>query len=163
MMSRKPKTIDEYIAACPVDVQDRLERIRAAIRKAAPAAEEAIKYGMPTFVLNGNLVFFAAFKNHIGFFGASTGRGTLKDALSVYAGPKGSLKFLKGKRIPFALISKTVTFRVWDNLEGARAKKRQRAGGRVSTQSRRGRLPDISAATAMTIALTSHDAGATTT
>jgi uncharacterized protein YdhG (YjbR/CyaY superfamily) len=124
MMSLRSRNIDEYIAACPEDVQGSLERIRTAIRKAAPGAEEAIKYGMPTFVLNGNLVFFAAFKNHIGFFGASTGRGTLKEALSVYAGPKGSLKFPKGKRIPFALISKTVRFRVRENLEKARAKKR---------------------------------------
>jgi uncharacterized protein YdhG (YjbR/CyaY superfamily) len=126
MMSRKPRNIDEYIAACPVDVQDRLERIRAAIRKAAPAAEEAIKYGMPTFVLNGNLVFFAAFKNHIGFFGASTGRGTLKDELSAYAGPKGSLKFPEGKRIPLALIGKTVKFRVRENLEKARARQQRK-------------------------------------
>jgi uncharacterized protein YdhG (YjbR/CyaY superfamily) len=124
MMSSRPRTIDEYVAACPEDVQGSLERIRVTIRKAAPGAEEAIKYGMPTFVLNGNLVFFAAFKNHIGFFGASTGRGTLKDALSVYAGPKGSLKFPNGKRIPFALIGKTVKFRVRENLERAREKTR---------------------------------------
>jgi uncharacterized protein YdhG (YjbR/CyaY superfamily) len=119
-----PGNIDEYIAACPVDVQDSLERIRRAILKAAPGAEEAIKYGMPTFMLNGNLVFFAAFKNHIGFFGASTGRGTLKDELAIYAGPKGSLKFPNGQRLPFALISKTVKFRVRENQERASAKTR---------------------------------------
>jgi uncharacterized protein YdhG (YjbR/CyaY superfamily) len=79
---------------------------------------------MPTFMLNGNLVFFAAFKKHIGFFGASTGRGILKDELSVYAGPKGSLKFPNGQRIPLALISKTVKFRVRENLERARARTR---------------------------------------
>ena len=120
---RAPRNIDEYIATCPRNVQDSLERVRATVRKAAPGAEEAIKYGMPTFVQYGNLVFFGAFKKHIGLYGASTGQGRLKDELSVYAGPKGSLKFPIGKPIPFGLISKAVRFRVRENLK--KAKKRR--------------------------------------
>lgn len=117
-----PRDIDEYIAGFPPDVQGKLEKIRATIRKAAPDAEEAIKYQMPTFVLKGNLVFFAAFKKHIGFYGTSTGNGTLEDALSVYAGPKGSLKFPFDRPIPFGLIGKVVKFRVKENLEKAKAR-----------------------------------------
>lgn len=118
--------MDEYIAGFPRDVQEILEKIRVTIRKAAPDAEEAIKYQMPTFILKGNLVFFAAHKKHIGFYGTSTGNGTLKEELSVYAGPKGSLKFLIDKPIPFGLISKIVKFRAKENLERAEARGRKK-------------------------------------
>ena len=117
-----PGNIDEYVAGFPRHVQEILEKIRVTIRKAAPAAEEAIKYQMPTFILKGNLVFFAAYKKHIGFYSTSTGNGTLKDELSVYAGPKGSLKFPIDKPIPFGLISKIVKFRAKENLERAEAR-----------------------------------------
>ncbi len=88
-----PKDIDEYIAGLPNDVQEILEKIRMTIRKAAPDAAETIKYQMPTFTLNGNLVHFAAFKKHIGFYPAPTGIETFKDELSVYEGAKGSVRF----------------------------------------------------------------------
>ena len=119
---RPPRNIDEYIAGFPGDVQKRLEKIRTTIRKAAPAAEEAIKYRMPTFTLNGNLVHFAAYKNHIGFYPAPMGIETFKDELSVYEGGKGSVRFPLDKPIPFGLIGRIVKFRVKNTLERAEAK-----------------------------------------
>ena len=120
-----PRTVDEYISRCPREVQETLKKIRETIRKAAPGAEEAIKYQMPTFVQKGNLVFFAAFKTHIGFYGASGDR-TLKDQLALYAGPKGSLKFPIGKPVPFGLIRKVVKFRVDENRERAEAREKKK-------------------------------------
>ncbi len=117
-----PKNIDEYIAGFPKDVQEILEKIRLTIRTAAPDAEETIKYQMPTFTLKGNLVYFAAFKDHIGFYPPVTGFEKIKKELSVYEGPKGSLKFPLDKPIPFDLITKIVKFRVKENLERAEAK-----------------------------------------
>ena len=121
-----PKDIDEYIAGFPNDVQEILDKIRMTIRKAAPDAEETIKYQMPTFTLNGNLVHFGAFKKHIGFYPAPRGIETFKDELSVYEGAKGSVRFPLDKPIPFNLISKIVKFRVKRNLERAEAKVRKR-------------------------------------
>jgi len=121
-----PKDIDEYIAGFPNDVQEILDKIRMTIRKAAPDAEETIKYQMPTFTLNGNLVHFGAFKKHIGFYPAPRGIETFKDELSVYEGAKGSVRFPLDKPIPFDLISKIVKFRVKRNLERAEAKGRKR-------------------------------------
>jgi len=121
-----PKDIDEYIAGFPNDVQEILDKIRMTIRKAAPDAEETIKYQMPTFTLNGNLVHFGAFKKHIGFYPAPRGIETFKDELSVYEGAKGSVRFPLDKPIPFDLISKIVKFRVKRNLERAEAKARKR-------------------------------------
>src|SRR5476651_2077548 len=96
-----PKTVDEYIAAFPKEVQEILEKIRTTIRKAAPAAEEAIKYGMPAFILNGNLIYFAAFKKHIGLYSVPrTGPEKFKKELSAYQGAKGSVKFPLDKPIP---------------------------------------------------------------
>ena len=120
-----PNTIDEYIAGYPRDVQQILEKIRATIRKAAPDAEEAIKYQMPTFVLKGNLVHFAAFKRHIGFYPVPTGIEEFKNELSAYEGGKGSVKFPLDKPIPFDLIGKIVKFRVKENLERAEAKRKK--------------------------------------
>lgn len=121
-----PKDIDEYIAGFPNDVQEILEKIRMTIRKAAPDAEETIKYQMPTFTLNGNLVHFAAFKKHIGFYPAPRGIETFKDELSVYEGAKASLSFPLDKPIPFGLISKIVKFRVKKNLKRAEAKEEKK-------------------------------------
>ncbi|MEK6323867.1 MAG: DUF1801 domain-containing protein [Acidobacteriota bacterium] len=121
-----PKDIDEYIAGFPSDVQEILEKIRMTIRKAAPNAEETIKYQMPTFTLNGNLVHFAAFKKHIGFYPAPRGIEKFKDELSVYEGAKSSVRFPLDKPIPFDLISKIVKFRVKKNLERAKAKRKKR-------------------------------------
>ena len=101
-----PKNIDDYIAGFPNDVQEILEKIRMTIRKAAPDAEETIKYQMPTFTLKGNLVHFAAYKKHIGFYPAPTGIEKFKNELSIYGSAKGTLKFPLDKPIPFGLISK---------------------------------------------------------
>ena len=118
---KAPQNIDEYIAGFPEDVQEILEKIRMTVRKAAPEAEETIKYQMPTFMLKGNLVYFAAFKDHIGFYPPVTGYEKIKEALSVYEGPKGSLKFPLDQPIPYGLITKIVKFRVKENLARAAA------------------------------------------
>lgn len=122
-----PKDIDEYIAGFPNDVQGILEKIRMAIRKAAPDAEEIISYQIPAFTLKGQLIYFAAFKNHIGFYPPVTGGDEkFKIEKSVYEGPKGNLKFPLDKPIPYALISKIVKIRVKENLERAAAKAKKR-------------------------------------
>ena len=118
-----PKNIDEYIAGFPHDVQEILEKIRLTIRKAAPDAEETISYQIPTFTLKGKyLVYFAAYKKHIGLYPAPRGIEKFKKELSVYGGAKGSVRFPLDKPIPFDLISKIVKFRVKENLERAEAK-----------------------------------------
>jgi len=124
MDSSKPTNIDAYIARFPKDVQRILEQLRTTIRKAAPDAEEAISYQMPTFRLKGNLVHFAAYKNHIGFYPTPSGIEKFKKELSVYEGAKGSVKFPIDKPLPFDLISEIVKFRVQENLERAKAKKK---------------------------------------
>ena len=121
-----PKSIDEYIAGFPNDVQEILEKIRMTIRKAAPAAEEAIKYQIPTFTLKGNLVHFAAYKSHIGFYPAPTGIEKFKKELAIYASGKGTLKFPLDKPIPFDLISRIVKFRVRKNLDRAEVKQKKK-------------------------------------
>jgi uncharacterized protein YdhG (YjbR/CyaY superfamily) len=118
-----PRNIDEYIAAFPKDVQQILEKIRKTIQKAAPGAQEAIKYQIPTFTLNGNLVHFAAYKNHIGFYPAPTVIEKFKKELSIYGSGKGTLKFPLDKPIPYDLIDKIVKFRVKERLAGSKAKK----------------------------------------
>jgi uncharacterized protein YdhG (YjbR/CyaY superfamily) len=115
-------TIDEYIAIFPEEVQKLLKELRTVIKASAPDAEETIKYRMPTFTLKGNLVHFAAFKKHIGFYPAPRGIEQFKTELSAYEGAKGSVRFPLDKPIPFDLISKIVTFRVKENLERAEAK-----------------------------------------
>ena len=122
-----PKDIDEYIAGFPEDVQKLLQKLRMTIREAAPDAEEAIKYRMPTFTLNGNLVHFAAFKNHIGFYPAPRGIEEFKDELSVYKGAKGSVQFPLGEPIPFELVGRIVKFRVRNHLEKLAAKGKKRS------------------------------------
>jgi uncharacterized protein YdhG (YjbR/CyaY superfamily) len=122
----KAQNIDEYIADFPDDVQKILEKIRITIRKAAPDAEETINYQIPTFTLKGNLVHFAAFKKHIGFYPAPTGIEKFKKELSVYEGAKGSVQFPLDKPIPFDLIGKIVKFRVKENLERAEVKENKK-------------------------------------
>ena len=117
-----PKTIDEYIADFPQDIQEILEKIRMTIREAAPEAEETIKYRIPTFTLKGNLVHFAAFKKHIGFYPEPTGMEAFKDELSVYEGAKGSVQFPLDQPIPYDLISRIVKFRVKENFRRQGAK-----------------------------------------
>ena len=120
------KDIDAYIATYPKDVQALLQKMRETIHKAAPAAEEAIKYGIPTFVLNGNLVHFGGFKNHIGFYPAPQGIKVFEKELSVYEGAKGSIKFPLDKAIPWALVTKIVKFRAEKNMNKVKAKIRRK-------------------------------------
>lgn len=115
---KSPKDIDEYIAGFPADVQKILRKIRATIHKAAPDAEEAIKYQIPTFVLNGNLIHFAAYKTHIGLYPAPRGVDEFKDEVAAYEGGKGTLRFPLDEPIPYALISRIVKYR-------AKAKKKR--------------------------------------
>ena len=115
----KPTTIDEYIAGFTPPVKAKLEEIRQIIRLAAPEAKETINYQIPTFVLHGNLVHFAAFKNHIGFYPTPSGIETFKKELSGYEGAKGSVQFPFDQPLPLALITKIVKFRVKQNLEKA--------------------------------------------
>ncbi len=120
-----PKNIDEYIAGYPPSVQAVLKQIRAVVRMAAPEAEEAIKYGMPTFMYKGNLVYFAAFKKHIGFYPPPTGLEKFKAQIASYAGPKGSLIFPLDKPMPYDLIAEIVRFRVQENIARSEAKKKK--------------------------------------
>lgn len=111
-VSRKHLTIDEYINDSPEEIRDLLGHIRKVIRNAAPGATEKISYGMPTFYLNGNLVHFAGFKNHIGFYPTPSGIETFKKELSDYKSSKGGVQFPITMPIPFELIDKIVRFRV---------------------------------------------------
>lgn len=117
-----PQTIDAYIAGFPGDVQEKLRKVRQTIRNAAPDAEEDIRYQMPTFRLNGNLVHFAAFKNHIGFYPVPSGIEAFKAELSEYAQGKGSVRFPLDKPIPYDLIGRIVKFRANENRAKAAAK-----------------------------------------
>ena len=126
MNQTAPKTIDEYIAGFPPDVQAILQKIRLTIRKAAPDAEETISYRMPTFTLKGNLVHFAAFKKHIGFYPVPTGIEKFKKELAAYEQGKGSVQFPLDQPSPYGLISKIVKFRVKENLARAAAKGKQK-------------------------------------
>lgn len=122
-------TIDEYIAGSPPDVRQRLQKIRRTIRKAAPDAGEAISYEMPTFKLSGNLVHFAAFKEHIGFFPTPSGVEKFKEELAAYATSKGTIRFPHDKPIPLGLIGRIVKFRVAENLAKAAAGGGKKAQG----------------------------------
>ncbi|MDO9044989.1 MAG: DUF1801 domain-containing protein [Methanobacteriaceae archaeon] len=113
---KKFETIDEYIAEFPEDIQEILEKMRKVIQKAAPEAEEAISYGMPTFKLHGNLVHFAAYKNHIGFYPAPSGIEKFKEDISEYKSSKGAVQFPLDKPVPYDLVEKMVIFRVKENL-----------------------------------------------
>lgn len=117
-----PKSIDEYIAQFPHEIQEILIKLRQVIKESAPNTEEKISYGMPTFVLNGNLVHFAAFKNHIGFYPTPNGITTFKQELSGYKTSKGAVQFPIGKPIPYGLVSKIVKFRVSENKSKAERK-----------------------------------------
>jgi len=114
-------TIDEYIQAFPPHVQVILQKIRQTVRKAAPDATEAISYQMPTFRLNGNLVHFAAHKNHVGFYPTPTGTAAFKNELAQYKSGKGSIRFPLEKPVPYGLIEKIVRFRVAENSSGKKA------------------------------------------
>jgi uncharacterized protein YdhG (YjbR/CyaY superfamily) len=121
-----PKDIDDYIANFPNDVQVTLEKLRATIRKAAPEAIEAISYQMPTFKLHGNLVYFAAYKNHIGFYPTSTGIIAFKNDLKGFKTSKGAIQFPIDKPLPFDIITKIVKYRVAENKERAETKAKKK-------------------------------------
>jgi uncharacterized protein YdhG (YjbR/CyaY superfamily) len=127
----RKKNIDEYIAMFSPNVQRILEKIRATIHRVAPEAQEAISYGIPTFRLNGNLVHFAAFKEHIGFFPPVRGDAQLVTAVSRYAGPKGNLRFPLDQPIPYDLVERITELRIKQNAASAVKKgKRAKARGR---------------------------------
>jgi uncharacterized protein YdhG (YjbR/CyaY superfamily) len=111
------KNIDEYIAIQTPEVQILLEQMRQTIQKAAPEAEEVISYNMPACKYHGMLVYFAAYKNHIGFYATPTGHSEFKDELSAYKQGKGSVQFPLSKPLPLDLISRIVAFRVKENLK----------------------------------------------
>lgn len=115
-------SIDEYISNCPTEVQEVLENLRKVIKEAAPEATEKISYQMPTFFLYGNLVHFANFKNHIGFYPAASGIEAFKHELTQFKSSKGAVQFAKGEPIPYELISRIVKYRVVENIKKAEEK-----------------------------------------
>jgi uncharacterized protein YdhG (YjbR/CyaY superfamily) len=117
MMMNKPLSVDEYISNFPEETRNILEQVRATIKKAAPQAEEVISYSMPAFKQNGILVFYAAHKNHIGFYPTSSGTAVFKEELAGYNTSKGAIQFPLGKPIPLDLITRIVEFRVKENAE----------------------------------------------
>jgi uncharacterized protein YdhG (YjbR/CyaY superfamily) len=123
--SETPKNIDEYITAYAPDIQEILQTTRATISKAAPDAVEKISYAMPCFAQQGNLVYFAAWKSHIGFYPSGSGIAQFEKELSGYKGAKGSVQFPFDKPIPYNLISQITKFRVKENLAKAAAKKKR--------------------------------------
>jgi uncharacterized protein YdhG (YjbR/CyaY superfamily) len=114
-MKEEYRTIDDYIRSFPPEVQSLLEKLRQSIRKAAPEAVEAISYRMPAFKFNGILVYFAAYKKHIGFYPTGSGIKSFKTELSAYATSKGTVQFPLNKPIPYDLVEKIVAFRVKEN------------------------------------------------
>ena len=120
------ENIDEYISGFPKNIQKSLREIRTAIRKAAPEAVETIKYAMPTFTLNGNLVSFAAYKNNIGLYPVPREVDAFKKELSGYKGTKSTLQLPLDKPIPVTLISKIVKFLVKRNLEKVKTRTKKK-------------------------------------
>jgi uncharacterized protein YdhG (YjbR/CyaY superfamily) len=119
------KTIDDYLAVCPADIRKILIGLRETIKKAAPKAEEKISYQMPAFFQKGDLVYFAALKNHIGFYPTPSGIEAFKEELSDYVTSKGAVRFPYEKPLPLKLISEIVKFRVIENLEKEDMKKKK--------------------------------------
>ncbi|GBF43556.1 hypothetical protein LPTSP2_28570 [Leptospira ellinghausenii] len=115
MKSNKPDNIDEYILSFPKEIQNILNHVRKIIREEAPNAKEAIKYAIPTFILDGNLVHFAAFKNHIGFYALPSGNNKFQKEISKFKSGKGSIQFPIAEPMPDELIRKIVRFRIKEN------------------------------------------------
>ena len=126
VLTSAPENIDEYIAASSSKAQPILEKIRRIIGSAAPEAQEVISYCMPAFRLHGILIYFAAFKDHIGVYPPVSGDARLEKALSPYAGPKGNLKFPLDQPFPYALVRRIVLLRVKQALARAAARNRKR-------------------------------------
>ncbi|MDQ7093533.1 DUF1801 domain-containing protein [Desulfosporosinus sp. PR] len=124
----RPKSIDEYIGQFPPDIQEILEMLRKVIKEAAPDANEKISYQMPAFDLHGILVYFAACKNHIGFYPTASGIEAFKQELMAYKSSKGAVQFPIKKPIPYGLISKIVEFRAAENMRKATDKLHKKRG-----------------------------------
>jgi len=124
--TRQFKTMDEYINTFPKDVQRILNELRQTIKEVAPEAEETLNYQIPTFTLHGNLVHFAAFENHIGFYPTPSGMEAFKQELSGYKGAKGSVQFPIDQALPLPLIRRIVEYRVKENMERQHKKKSSR-------------------------------------
>jgi uncharacterized protein YdhG (YjbR/CyaY superfamily) len=129
-------SIDTYIAQFPPEVQTLLVQMRQTIQKAAPSATEAMSYQIPTFKLNGNLVHFAAFKKHIGFYTGAAGMAAFQGELAGYKSAKGSVQFPLDMALPLALIAKIVKFRVKQNLAEAAAKVTKKTTTKVTTKAK---------------------------
>ena len=125
MISEKIIHIDQYVAMFPPSTQVILEQLRVTIRNAAPEAEEVISYQMPAYKYFGVLVYFAAYKNHIGFYPTASGIEAFKVELAGYKGAKGSVQFPIDQPIPFDLIAQIVEFRVQENQEKAALKRKR--------------------------------------
>jgi uncharacterized protein YdhG (YjbR/CyaY superfamily) len=131
MKSRANNSIDEYISQFPSGVQEILRKVRTTIKSAAPDAVEAMKYQIPTFVMQGNLVHFAAFKDHIGFYPTPSAIQKFRDELAAYKSAKGSIQFPLTKPIPYSLIRKIVEFRVKETQAKIAAGKKARPSRKV--------------------------------
>jgi uncharacterized protein YdhG (YjbR/CyaY superfamily) len=121
-MEMEPANVDEYIAIFPEAIRSKLESLREAVRKAAPGTEEIISYNMPAYKLNGILVYFAAYKSHIGFYPTATGIEAFKKELSGYKTSRGTVQFPLDEKLPIALITKIVKYRVKENLDKKKKK-----------------------------------------
>src|SRR6185312_195148 len=119
----KPKNVDEYISCFPSEIQKKLQELRSTIKYSAPNATEIISYQMPAYSFNGILVYFAAFKNHIGFYPTASGIENFKNQLLKYESSKGAVKFSVDQPLPLNLISKIVKFRMKENMEKQKAPK----------------------------------------
>jgi uncharacterized protein YdhG (YjbR/CyaY superfamily) len=137
-MQHQRQSIDAYIATFPAEMQARLQELRATIRAAAPEAEEVISYQMPTFRLHGNLVHFAAFKGHIGFYPTSSGIAAFQERLARYKSSKGAVQFPLDEPLPLDLVAEMVRFRVAENVAAAEAKAQQRQAARARRGGQRG-------------------------
>ncbi len=120
------ESIDAYVASFPDDIQSILQALRESIKSAAPDAQEKISYQMPTFALKGNLVHFAAYRNHIGFYPAPSGIEAFKDELASYKSSKGAVQFPINEPLPLELINRIVEFRVAENLQRAEMKSKKK-------------------------------------
>ncbi len=131
-----PKTIDEYLARFPQEVQTLLQKIRMTIHQAAPGAEEKISYQIPTITLNGDdLICFAGWKKHVALYPAPRGSEEFKEELSAYAGGKGTVQFPFDQPIPFGLIKRIVKFRIKKNRERAEARAKKKSSAKAKPRS----------------------------
>jgi uncharacterized protein YdhG (YjbR/CyaY superfamily) len=130
----KPENIDDYIAGFPEHTQKLLQQIRTAIQKSAPKSEEVISYGMPAFKLNSVLVYFAGYKNHIGFYPTASGIRAFQDQITNYKNSKGAVQFPLDKPLPIKLIKEITAFRAKEDLEKAKLKSQKKAAVKKSSK-----------------------------